>query len=211
MSDTASEIVAVCDRPRSERAPPGWLDESPDVALGFIVRDQACHSIHANAANPKAWVHRVSVTNGYIAVLGMLVREHAAREGVILPVGFVSSRATCKGHVKRAPLFGAWGLRSLTKLCNELQEMGLTGLNELDEAYLQAFYDEHASGIIRRILAMDAISACLRPVAETLIVADRVAFLLERGHTASPKAMFDPKLSARNFVITATKASDGPR
>ena len=122
-----------------------------------------------------------------------------------LPTGLVSSRATCKGHAKRAPAFGAWALKSIATLCSELEGMGVRGLSGIDEAHLQAFYEEHASGVTRRILAMDAVSACLRPVAEAVIVADRIAFLLERGHTARPEAMFDPKLSARNFVITATK------
>jgi hypothetical protein len=46
-------------------------------------------------------------------------------------------------------------------------------------------------------------------VGEAVIVADRVAFLVERGHTAGVASMFDPKVSARNWVITAGKCEGG--
>ena len=173
--------------------------------MGFILRDQACHNVYSTAADPAAWVHRVTVTNVYVALLGMLVHEQATQQHIEMASDFIATRTTCKGHVKRAPSFGAWAATSLAQVAGELEAMGVVGLDQWKEQDLQGFWVERSEGITQKLLVMDAVSSCLRPVGEAVIVADRAAYLLERGHSVNVTSMFDPCLSARNWVIAAIK------
>jgi len=206
MSSAAATAAKNCIRWPSEKTPPHWNPEGPGVALGFILRDQACHSVHAAAVDHSKWAHRISVTNAYVAVLVHLVQDFAERCEVSVPTEFISNRATTKGHTKVSCPFGTWASKMLAKSSEEFEKMGCDGLGQLSVSACEAFYDEHGAVITQQILAMDAVSACLRPVGEAVIVADRVAFLLEKGHVAHVEAMFDPVISARNWVIIARKA-----
>ena len=91
------------------------------------------------------------------------------------------------------------------------------------EKELQAFYDQvmgTPTAGPHRLMALEALAACVWPVVEALVVVDRLAFLqenmdadaaetaeYERGKAAATlQPLFDPLASPRNWVLVATRA-----
>ena len=122
-----------------------------------------------------------------------------------MPRGVLGPHASCKGHTKRAPPFGEWAVNVLAKAVDSLRSAGLeTPLETTPAPDLERYFSANQARL-RQVFALDTIAACLRPVGEAVIVADRVAYLTEQGHPARAAAMFDPNISARNWVVVAAK------
>ncbi|XP_046404501.1 uncharacterized protein LOC124169795 [Ischnura elegans] len=80
---------------------------------------------------------------------------------------------------------------------------------EVHRAKLKALMDEQCTPeTVRLTTALYAMQACIQAIAEGLVIADRLAFLLERGGPtieASLVRVFDRSLSPRSLAIVANK------
>lgn len=57
----------------------------------------------------------------------------------------------------------------------------------------------------RQVVAFEAIRLMLAPLVETIVLLDRFLLLSENNLKPMLKAEFDPRRSARNFVLTSIK------
>lgn len=57
----------------------------------------------------------------------------------------------------------------------------------------------------RRVVVMYTLRLMLAPLVETVILLDRVLYVLERGISCEIRPVFDPKLSPRNHIIIARR------
>ncbi|PIK52331.1 hypothetical protein BSL78_10787 [Apostichopus japonicus] len=57
-----------------------------------------------------------------------------------------------------------------------------------------------------RLIIFHSLRLCLAPIVESLILIDRMLYLLENGVESQLTAVFDPFISPRNFLLQATKA-----
>jgi SAM-dependent methyltransferase len=157
--------------------------------FGRRLRNAACNSVFEWAGHVSAWVDRVVYTSGYRAVLGAFMAMHG--------LSTTTKWGKTFQNVKRKPLFGAWAHELLGRHCAG------AALHSADT--LQAFYDARHGRCDAQLLAFEAVAGLLLPVLETFIVVDRLLFLCERGCPVQLRALFDPALSPRNWVLVAQR------
>jgi hypothetical protein len=203
------------------------------LQLGYTLRDLATHRVYGIAAKPEVWHERVLYTASYRATLEAFIRSCPAYADGKLPPKAIQHCSVRKNVVVK-PSFGTWALDALAEA--EVTAHAAAALDESGSKYgeqkvrvgeqeLQAYYDRvmgtPADGP-HRLMALEALAACVWPVVEALVVMDRLAFLQENMDattvdaegdekvkaTASLRPLFDPLASPRNWVLVATRAPE---
>ena len=201
------------------------------LQLGYTLRDLATHRVYGIAAKPAVWHERVLYTASYRATLEAFIRTCPAYAGGKLPPKAIQHCSVRKNVVAK-PSFGAWALRALAEAQMNARAAAALADNvgsraeeseTVGEKELQAFYDQvmgTPTAGPHRLMALEALAACVWPVVEALVVVDRLAFLqenmdadaaetaeYERGKAAATlQPLFDPLASPRNWVLVATRA-----
>ena len=136
--------------------------------------------------------------------------------------------ATVKKNDVEKPSFAEWATETLrhAALADDERGVALTqaGQEVSSPSFdaLQQFYAQFSSTLPQQLLVLEALAAVMWPVAEGILVVDRLAFLqehegCEKGDvcSASVEALFPPRTSPRNWVLVAhrhgTEATSGQR
>ena len=201
------------------------------LQLGYTLRDLATHRVYGIAAKPEVWHERVLYTASYRATLEAFIRTCPAYAGGKLPPKAIQHCSVRKNVVAK-PTFGAWALGALAEAQMNARAAAASADNvgsceeestTVGEKELQAYYDQVMGTPYagpHRLMALEALAACVWPVVEALVVVDRLAFLQENmdadaaetaehetGKAAATlQPLFDPLASPRNWVIVATRA-----
>ncbi|XP_028911817.1 protein RRNAD1 [Ornithorhynchus anatinus] len=160
-----------------------WVRGLPGHELPYRSREAACHAQEGHGrrlrrASPGLRVHC------YRAALEPEIRR--ARPGLLRP----GLQGIPRAH--RLP-FEEYASRGL-------QQVGLDPTTPLDKAAVGARLAQEP-----RVTAFVSLLQLLAPLAETLVLLDRVLFLQEQGCQAEVLPLFCPELSPRNLVLVATK------
>ncbi|XP_038624878.1 protein RRNAD1 [Tachyglossus aculeatus] len=160
-----------------------WVRSLPGHRLPYRSREAACHAQEGHGrrlrrASPGLRIHC------YRAALEPEIRR--ARPGLLRP----GLQGIPHAHQLPFEEYASKGLR----------QAGLDPTTPLDTAAIGARLAQEP-----RVTAFVSLLQLLAPLAETLMLLDRVLFLQERGCQAEVLPLFCPELSPRNLVLVATK------
>ncbi|XP_071107262.1 methyltransferase-like protein 25B [Haliotis cracherodii] len=160
-----------------------------DADLTYSSRELACHFADC-------YIQRLKDNPGHLKIHSY----RAALQYVILAVRPDFQNGLLKLTVKRAT---DQSFESYAK--SALEKIGFTSdippeVLSVAESYLPLWKD---------VVVFYTLRLCLAPVVETLLLLDRMLYLLEHGVPSVLVPIFDPQLSPRNFVLLATKEGSG--
>lgn len=76
---------------------------------------------------------------------------------------------------------------------------------QLNDADIETEIVRKNLGRWKRVVIFESLRIMLAPLIETLVLLDRFLFLSEHGMKPMLRAIFDPRISSRNFLITSIK------
>jgi hypothetical protein len=203
------------------------------VKLGRRLRNAACHSVHEWTTDPAGWCERVLYTSVYRALLGNFMAQRGLATALkwgrtfqnvkrrpafgVWAAGLLAQHiGTYNGSQVDCEHGGEAGQGIPAPTASETADIrplpaakavhpSLPADPAWDAAALQAFYDAHAGSCMARMLVFETVAGLILPVLESVVVVDRLLFLLEHGVGARLLALFNPSQSPRNWVIVIQK------
>ncbi|XP_046583970.1 probable methyltransferase-like protein 25 [Haliotis rubra] len=157
----------------------------PDAGLTYSSRELACHFADC-------YIQRLKDNPAHLKIHSY----RAALQHVIQSVRPDFQNGLIKLTVRRAT-----DLSFENYAKTALEKLGFTSdippeVLSVAESYLPLWKD---------VVVFYTLRLCLAPVVETLLLLDRMLYLLEHGVPSVLVPIFDPKLSPRNYVLLATK------
>ncbi|XP_071846027.1 methyltransferase-like protein 25B [Apostichopus japonicus] len=134
------------------------------------------------------------IFQAYRAMLEILIQKEEP-DLVKMHAGFIQIKKAT-GSVKK--------LHGMSFQCYAnavFRKLGLT-FDPLTAHQLEELHRPHWG----RLIIFHSLRLCLAPIVESLILIDRMLYLLENGVESQLTAVFDPFISPRNFLLQATKA-----
>ncbi|XP_068615857.1 methyltransferase-like protein 25B [Brachionichthys hirsutus] len=165
-----------------------WVRGLPGHQLSYKAREGACHAVedYVRRLREESVLLR---THCYRAMLETLIRD---RRPDLRRAGVQTGK---RAHFLPFAEYARLGLA----------RVGLPPGAPLDPAWAESTLRQQV-----RVVAFFSLSLLLAPVAETLVLLDRMIYLQENGVDSQLVAVFSPDLSPRNLVLVALKALKGP-
>ncbi|XP_078001200.1 methyltransferase-like protein 25B [Glandiceps talaboti] len=196
MSDSENPQTAVNNQKIGQVGYPmsDWIRSLPDYELNYESRELACHALDTYCQRLKDKDPHL-ILQCYRSILEIIIQKQdpdlTTKHAGIRHIKKVM-RKLKKGHDQ--PLY--------TYLSEALRKLGLQPIPEDEGKELEKLLKRW-----KQLITFHVLRLLTAPVTESLILIDRMLFLYEQGIDSELIPLFDPKLSARNFVLIANKTS----
>lgn len=156
-----------------------------DSELSYVSREIACHAIEVYSERLRKGDYENLKVHAYRAALERILVE-------------------CDPKLKHAPVRSIKHLDNMSfeRYC-ELAVQKLNMTHQLSPERLSRGRDDLDKW--RQVVIVYTLRLTLAPLVETVLLLDRVLYVLEKGLSCSIQAVFDPKLSPRNHIIVARR------
>lgn len=160
-----------------------WVKSLPGHQLSYKAREGACHAIEDYVRRLREHSELLR-THCYRAMLESFIRDvrpDVRRAGI---------QTIKKAHLLPFTEYARLGLARI----------GLPTDLPLDEERVESMLKDQG-----RVVVYFSLALLLAPVAETLVLLDRMIYLQENGVESQLVPLFNPNFSPRNFVLVAQK------
>ncbi|XP_053611279.1 methyltransferase-like protein 25B isoform X3 [Plodia interpunctella] len=156
-----------------------------DNGLSFVSREIACHAIEVYCERLVKGDYQDLKVHAYRAALERILVDNDPK-------------------LKHAPVRSIKHTNSLTfhRYCALATERLNITLPKCERAWAQGEDDLQKW---RRVVTVYTLRLALAPLVETVVLLDRVLFVLEHGLSCTIHPVFDPKISPRNHIIIARR------
>lgn len=186
--------------------------------LSFVSREIACHAIEMYSERLRQGLYEDLKVHAYRAALEKILVEHNpklkhAPVRSLKHTQDLSFEKYCSMAVEKLCL--RWPLpdvseRDMSARDESVRSVSARDLSARDVLACGVSAREVSAGAEevrewRRVVVVYTLRLALAPLVETVLLLDRLLFVLEHGLSCEIRPIFDPKLSPRNHVIIARK------